>query len=321
MSDRRTRAVAVIGASGFIGSAVAEALRAEGYDVVAVRAPRLGRVAEEHARARAQDAELVAVLARAIAGCQAVVNAAGDPDASSRDVEVLIAANSSLPGLVGAAAASLESAPRYVHVSSAVVQGRAPVLDDRPASGGYSAYAKSKVIGEDLALSLGPDLTVVYRPPSVHAADRRVTRMTARIASSPLAVVAHPGDQPTPQALVQNVASAICFLATNQEQPPRIVAHPSEGLTTSTLLELLGGRRPRSIPAGPARLLSRAFERAGARIPVVAANARRMEMILFGQGQAPSWMTVAGWGAPAGHDEWRSLGETVRNARPGDGRP
>jgi nucleoside-diphosphate-sugar epimerase len=257
----------------------------------------------------------VMALADRITGAEAVINAAGDPDASSTDLAALRAANAVLPGVVAAAVARQPST-RLVHVSSAVVQGRKQTLDAGPAHEGFSAYSRSKAEGERLALALAPGQSVMYRPPSVHAPDRRVTRMIARIASSPLAVVASPGDQPSPQALLANVASAVAFLATTEAEVPDVVIHPSEGITASSTMELLGGRTPRRLPrplaAGTARLL----RLTGAISPAVAANARRVELLWFGQRQAPSWLTEVGWTPVAGLDAWTELGRQVRSDRP-----
>lgn len=301
--------IAVVGSSGFVGSTVARTLEEAGHDVVRVRAPRLPAVAGDRA-ARDIPASLVAEVRDMVRGCRALVNAAGNPDASLTDEAALNAANGALAGLLATAARQTEGC-RFVHVSSAVVQGRAPVLDDSPASDGFSAYARSKVLGEQLALELGPPETVVYRPPSVHAQDRRVTRMIAQIARSPLSVVAAPGTQPTPQALVENVASAIAFLATVEQAPPKVVSHPSEDLTTAGLLELLGGRPPRRIPASLARLGTTTLSLMGRLVPPLSANARRVEMILFGQAQAASWLTAAGWQRPSGVEGWRELATTL----------
>jgi nucleoside-diphosphate-sugar epimerase len=292
---------------------VASALRDAGHEVLAVRAPRLS-LTDREAAGEAGQAELTD-LADAFAGCAAVVNAAGNPDPSQTDELALDAANGALAGLVARGARQAQGSPRLVHISSAVVQGRAAVLDDSPATADFSAYARSKVLGERLVLELGPNQTVVYRPPSVHAPDRRVSRTIARIASSPLSIVASPGSRPTPQALIDNVASAVAFLATTPQQPPSIVAHPSEGMTTANLMRYLGGREPHQIPRWLARTGTVALELLGRALPSVAANARRAEMILFGQGQAPSWLTAAGWVPPQGKDAWRALGSAIAHDR------
>lgn len=307
-----TARVVVLGASGFVGGAVADALEARGHAVERLHAPRLPHVTPDRAASFPGRDEAVAALAERLAGAAAVVNAAGDPDASSRDVPALVAANAALPGVVGAAAAAA-GVPRVVHVSSAVVQGRRPVLDESDDFDAFSAYARSKALGERLVRRAGGDRVVVYRPPSVHAADRRVTRLIARIGGSPLSTVARPGTDPSPQALLGNVADAVAFLATTPQAPPPVVIHPWEGLTTTDVMEVLGGRTPRRLPRWLARALVTLARGAGAVVPAVAANARRVEMLWFGQAQATSWLTTAGWEPPLGRAAWTDLGRTVRD--------
>jgi nucleoside-diphosphate-sugar epimerase len=305
------RTVAVFGASGFVGSAVVSTLEERGVTVRAIPTPRLATTAGdlsalvEQARALGQEHD---ELVDELGGVDAVVNAAGDPDASSIHRARLTAANALVPGLLGVVSLRAR-VPRLVHVSSAVVQGDADLLDDEPARSGFSPYSQSKVLGEQALSALAPGITVIYRPPSVHAPDRRVTRMTTRIARSALATVAAPGTDPTPQALRSNVADAVAFLATTEHQPPAVVTHPWEGLTTSELLALLGGRAPRRLPRPLARAVISAAKTAGRWSPTIGANARRVEILWSGQRQAMSWLSSAGWSAPIGIEGWRRLGE------------
>lgn len=76
-----------------------------------------------------REAATVARLAEQLYDCDVIVNCAGNPDASSQDLKSLFGANGALPGIV-AAKAGAAGASRYVHVSSAVVQGAALQLDD-----------------------------------------------------------------------------------------------------------------------------------------------------------------------------------------------
>lgn len=338
-----SRAV-VVGASGFVGSHVCKALEARGVEVIRACAPRLapmsaldadtfieglgvagGAGATETAEAT-ETTETVATTETADASggftelldsfrsADVVINAAGDPDASSRDSAALIAANGALPGLLGRLAVEA-GAQRFVHVSSAVVQGRRPVLDASDEFDAFSAYAKSKALGERFARRFGPAQTVCYRPPSVHHESRRVTRLTARIAASPLSSVAVPGSQPTPQALAANVGAAVAELATIAAPPPAIVIHPWESLSCERLLELLGSRSPRRLPRWFARALVGAGAVAGRLVPAIAANARRIEMVWFGQGQAMSWLTEQGWVPPVGEDGWARLRQRLEQQR------
>ncbi|MBB1046248.1 NAD-dependent epimerase/dehydratase family protein [Dietzia cercidiphylli] len=300
--------IALVGANGFVGSAVRESLTDRGHEVVPVRAPRVSppSVPENPASELRVDDGMIDLF-KAV---EAVVNCAGNPDASEKDRGVLLAANALSPALV-ARASRLAGVARLVHVSSAVVQGRRSRLDETTVTEEFSAYAHSKAEGERLVHKEYPS-AIIYRPPSVHAVSRRVTSMTTRIAASPLATVAAPGSQHSPQALVENVASAIEFLATTASPPPRVVIHPWEGLTALDLMELLGGKRPFVIPRGLARTVSGILELAGRAAPAIAPNARRIEMLWFGQDQDDSWLTAAGWSPPLGRSAWRELGTSIR---------
>ena len=153
---------------------------------------------------------------------------------------------------------------------------------------------------------------MTYRPPGVHGIDRRVTWMVARIASGPFASVAKPGATPSPQALINNVAEAITFLATTSLTPPAVVIHPWEGLTTTDVMELLGGRAPLRVSKPFARAVVGTLTLTGNVVPRLAGTARRVEMLWFGQRQAVSWLSTVGWVAPWGRAEWVELGRAIR---------
>lgn len=236
-----------------------------------------------------------------------MVNAAGLADAAgaSRD---LVWANHDLPRLVASVAGELGL--RLVHVSSAAVQGRRPRLDSTPEHAPFSPYSASTAAGERVVLDQAGEVCV-YRPPGVHGPDRPVTRTLVRLARGPWATVAAPGTQNSPQALIENVTDAVAFLATTDQSLPRIVHHPSEGLTVSSLLRLLGGREPRRVPRSVASATVRTAFAAARLRPGLEGHARRLEMLWHGQDQAPSWLTEAGWRAPSGADRWAELGRSV----------
>lgn len=294
--------VGLLGARGFVGSHVRQVLQRRGAAVKALRAPRPAPGAGPLDTCRH-----LADLVEELADCDVVVNAAGVATAagSGRDLEW---ANHRMPGLL--AEVTSQSGVRLVHVSSAAVQGRRPVLDSSTEHEPFSPYSASKAAGERAVLS-HPGESCIYRPPGVHGPDRAATRTLARLARGPLAAVARPGRQNSPQALIENVADAVAFLAMTGGKLPRIVHHPSEGLTVSSLLHLLGGRPPRQVPRPVASAaVTGAFLAARAR-PGLEGHARRLEMLLVGQEQAPSWLTTAGWQAPYGTSRWRELGQAL----------
>lgn len=317
MGDR----VVVLGGRGFVGGAVMAALRARGVEAVAVSAPRLtsGERTTTALLERAAGEPGTEALIEAFRGASCVVNAAGDPDASSLDEDVLTGANALLPAVV-ASAAEQAGVLRLVHVSSAVVQNDVDVLDESEDLRPFSPYSRSKVLGEEVLRELAPGSAVQvvrYRPPSVHAAGRRVTRLIGRVARSAAATVARPGDQPTPQALLPNVADAIAFLATCPEVPPAVVAHPSEGVTCEGLMrDLSGGRAPHRIPRSLAKLAVSGAKGVGRQHRPTAVNARRVELLWLGQGQARSWLDTVGWTPPQGREGWQALGAATGEESP-----
>jgi nucleoside-diphosphate-sugar epimerase len=192
------------------------------------------------------------------------------------------------------------------------------MLDDQPPSRGFSAYSTSKVAGEqvlDLHRTTTAMAICLYRPPSVQGPDRHVSQMISRVARSRFASVAGVGDRPSPQALIDNVGSAIAFLASCPQLPPAVVHHPSESLTTGDVMTLLSaGQEPRHIPTALAIAVIKAGKLAGRAMPSISANVRRLEIVWLGQRQAPSWLTAAGWTPVAGRDAWAQLGRDLASA-------
>ncbi len=298
--------VAVVGGSGFVGSAVAEALRGRGASVTSVPAPRVtssGRSPEALAAELETGAGRTALtsLREALQPYGAVVNAAGVAHAASGWDPAMVGANALLPLLV---ARARPADARLVHVSSAAVQGGGCVLDESSRIAPFSPYSASKALGEQV-LAGEPDV-VVFRPTSVHGPGRPVTRTLVRVLSSAAASVAGRGDAPTPQVLVQNVADAVAFVTVCPERPPRVVLQPAEGLTAAELVRVLGGREPRHLPTSLAGLVVRVSAGLGRWSGPVAGASRRLEMMWFGQEQTGSWLDGR-WSAPVGREGWREL--------------
>jgi dTDP-4-dehydrorhamnose reductase len=294
----------VIGASGFVGSRIVADARSRGITVVELAAPRLEAVPAAAASVRAAAAGAVDVvdeLAAAFRGVEVVVNAAGLATPDAEMSASLVGANAVLP-LVALAAASRSGARRFVHLSSAAVQGPVPVLDESTRTLPFSPYSQSKAWGEQLlvearAEGAPDDVTevVVVRATSVQGPGRPTTDRLRRLAASPLASVASPGDAPTPVTSVAALAEFVTAVGTFDGIVPAVVLQPWEGLTVSSVLEAAGGRSPRRLPrllcrfvVGSARVVSRLI---GGRL---AGPIRRVELMWFGQGQTSGWAESVG---------------------------
>lgn len=292
---------AVVGASGFVGGAVVARLSAAGMEVVPVTAPRLDWPRADAAEILLQTERLpeADLLADAIAGADVVVNAAGlaSPDAGGETS--LLGANALLPAVI-ARACERAGVRRLVHISSAAVQGRRRRLDESPSVEPFSPYSRSKALGEEVLRVRQPDPAarldiVILRATSVQGPGRATTVKLQRIAASVLSSVAGPGQRPTPVTSVLALAELVSALAAFPGTVSATVLQPAEGLTTSEVLELAGGRPPRHLPEwlcrgalglgfGLSRLAGSRFHGA----------LRRLEVMWFGQDQVPGWAAAHG---------------------------
>ena len=222
-----------------------------------------------------------------LAGVDILVNAAGLPTATSTDFAAMLGANAQLP-LFLARAAHAAGVKRMVHVSSAAVQGRQR-LDETETLRPENPYALSKALGERLLREEdGPEI-VRYRPTSVHGPHRQVTRALMRIAESPVAAMAAPGDDPSPQVPVNRVAQAVALLADLAESPGPVVLHPWEGATTRSVLADLGGKEPYALNRKTAEIAVAGAYSAARFSGRLLGQARRLDMLLFGQRQLDGW--------------------------------
>ena len=197
--------VAVTGASGFCGGAVARAAAAAGYEVVCV-----GRRPGPVGRHRFWDA--AGPRPPDLTGVDAVLHlaaAVGDPIPGTAVEAAFRRVN------VDGTARLLESARGLpvVWVSSASVYRpgpyRAPVREDHPAGGQRSAYGRTKAEGEQLALAAG---AVALRPRAVYGdGDRHLLPRLRRAVRGGRAWVPGP-DVEMSLTAVENLAAA-CLAA------------------------------------------------------------------------------------------------------------
>jgi nucleoside-diphosphate-sugar epimerase len=320
-------AVAVFGASGFVGRAAVAALAAAGHRPVGLPARRLraeraqllgpgplvGIRELDQAGPGAAAVEIAEELRAA--GCEVVVNAAGIAAATRRATPELYGANAAWPLLLAHACRDA-GVRRMVHVSTAGVQGRARRLDSSENVAPVNPYTEAKALGERLLreFAAGGDKPEVvrYRPASVHGADRPLSRSFAAFARRWPLVVCDRGDQPVPVALVGNVGAVIAALV-DADGPPAVVTHPSEGYTVRSLYAAFApGRRIYSVPERPVRGALRLAEPVGRALAPVAALSRRAELLLVGQAQAQSWLESQGFVLPYGPAELARVADSVR---------
>ncbi|MGV2902614.1 NAD-dependent epimerase/dehydratase family protein [Microbacterium sp. AGC62] len=290
---------AVIGASGFVGTGVVRHLRARGYEVVELPAPRLeydvdvldGVVLAESAKT---DTSLASVVEKLV-GVDVVVNAAGAAAPDGDATRQLWGANAYLPAVL-AQASRQAGAARFVQLSSAAVQGRTRRLDETPSYAPFSPYSRSKALGELALLAAAgtdPNATggiVIVRATSVQGPGRPTTQNLRRLAGSRLASVAAPGTQPSVVSGLHGLAATIESIGTEQGEVPGIVLQPWEGLSVADVLRVAGGERPPLVI--PRWLCSSALSAgyfAGRIAPQFAGLARRLEMMWFGQSQVSGW--------------------------------
>jgi nucleoside-diphosphate-sugar epimerase len=308
--------IAILGASGFIGSAVVSRLAKDGHGCRAIRAPRLRwqtalptSVTYPAPTLPQRDVDSVAA---ALAGADVVINAAGMATADASANPEVFGANALMPLLV-ARAAKVAGVQRYIHISSISVQAN-DRLDESSRATPFSAYSLSRAIGERLLLDESDANTVIYRPAGVHGALQPNTRAIVRIAGSPMACVAGDGSKPTPQALVEETAEALLFVSRFQGFVPRILLHPHNGMTTGSLLRLLGGKEPMHLAYRPTRKLVTGLLRATKKNIRIHSYARRLEMLLCGRDQDSTWLSANGFSPSLDTKRWVQVAQDVRDS-------
>lgn len=297
----------VVVGSGFIGGSLSQLLAQNGHAVFQVHAPRLDldtAATPADAVGQLRDpsvSDIIRSMAEVFAGASVVVNAAGLAMPDARPSKALSGANGLLPAVLLQAAADA-GVSRFIHISSAVVQGRTSRLDETNQTSAISAYGASKILGEETldilahyASSTSVTRTVILRATSVQGARRGTTSQLERVARSRIASVAGQGTGRSPVSSVKGLARAVIELSRSYQQPPQIVLQPWEGETAYSVLSRYGGRTPTKLPVKLCRFtVDAAFFASKLLGGRYSGLIRRIEVMWFGQDQMDGWLTEQG---------------------------
>lgn len=252
-------AVAVTGATGFVGAAIVAALGEAGASPIAVvrpgkRIPRRGLPGEEcPVRYRAFAAFEEDELARAFEGARAVVHAAsivhrrGLPASAYERFNV-----EGTRALV--AAARRAGVEQIVFLSSVKVYGEEPVgvVDERTPCHPLAAYAETKLRAERVVLDEAPLPSALRLAPVYGRGDKGNVRTVVR--SIARRVFLLPGDGATQKSLVHVSSVADVALRVLAQRATGVFVTADEHAPTmrelaDTAARALGRPSPRSLPA------------------------------------------------------------------------
>jgi nucleoside-diphosphate-sugar epimerase len=277
--------VAVVGGSGFVGSAIMR----HGSELTrfGVCGPRLSAAFGSDPFDSIYEYQKLPVfgnLVRKLAGADAVIVAAGLAKPTSKKTAELWGANAVLPAFVALAACEA-GAGRVVHVSSAAALGDGEELHEMRETEPLTHYGRSKAVGEScFSIAAGVGIShCIYRPGSIVGMGRPIFESIRRVLCSDFLFLPASGTARLPVASVDRVAAACLFLVETPEI--QMALHPWEGVTSASLATAMGRSKPiRSLPEPIVGLL-RLGLRPMVRLPGLGAHARRIQLLCFGQRQ------------------------------------
>jgi nucleoside-diphosphate-sugar epimerase len=245
----------VTGATGFVGSHLAEALVRKGDEVTAlVRSPRKATLLEQlNVRRIAGDLENAEALRSAVSGQEVVYHVAGLV-AARNEAEFLRANRDATASLLRAIVEVGETAPRFVLVSSMAAGGPSPrgkpLQGDEPPAP-VTQYGRSKLAGEAIVRAADIAWTIV-RPPMVYGPRDREVLKLFKLTRSGIAPVFGDGTQELSAVYGPDLAEALIAVGSSARTVGKTyyACHP-EIFRSADLVKQVGamvGRSVRVIP-------------------------------------------------------------------------
>jgi len=284
--------VLVTGASGFLGSHIAEGLAAAGHQVrVLVRRTSSREFLQGFAHEEAiGDVTAPEVLRDAVSGVDAVVHAAGLVKAR-REAEFVAVNRLGTANLLSAIDAAAPGLKRFVYISSLAAEG--PSEDGRPRPAGaaprpLTAYGRTKLAGEELTRAARvADRAVIFRMPVIYGPRDPALLPFFRLARRRVAPLLMGGRNRISIVYVEDAARAVAEATTAEAAVAGKTYYPEDGHVYSwrdllSAVEEAVGRRAVRISAprwafSAAALASEAFGRIAARaVPLTREKVREM---------------------------------------------
>jgi len=210
--------VLVTGASGFLGSHIAETLAKQGHEVRTLvrRTSSRAFLTFPHEEA-VGDVTEPETLPAAVAGADVVVHAAGLVKARSEAEFALVNARGTA-NLISAIEAHAPGLKRFIYISSLAAHGPSEDGQPRPAEAPprpVTAYGRTKLAGEEItwASSLAPR-SVIFRPPVIYGPRDPALVPFFRLARMRLAPLLMGGANRISIVYVEDIASAVALAAT-----------------------------------------------------------------------------------------------------------
>ena len=220
----------VTGATGFVGSHLAEALVRKGDEVTAlVRSPRKATLLEQlNVRGIPGDLENREALLSAVAGQDVIYHVAGL--VAARDEAEFLRANRDATASLLRAIEEVGETPRFVLVSSMAAGGPSPrgkpLRGDEPPAP-VTQYGRSKLAGEALVREARVPWTII-RPPMVYGPRDREVLKVFKLTRSGIAPVFGDGSQQLSAIYGPDLADALIAAGGSPRTVGRIyyAAHP-----------------------------------------------------------------------------------------------